>query len=98
MYGQRIYVHAGRSNSELTPEIIQWIHERLTPAQLERFKDIYSSLAFGAIIGEVTIRGSVTDSPSPWFVGKFGFLLGDPKLYEKPIPCSGQLGFFEVTL
>ena len=48
----------------------------------------------GAILGEVTITGCVTESDSSWFTGPFGLLLADPAAYEKPIPCRGMLGFF----
>lgn len=33
---------------------------------------------------------------SKWFFGKFGFVVKDGVLYDKPIPYKGQLGFFEV--
>jgi len=52
-------------------------------------------LASGAIIGEVDIVDCVTDSDSPWFTGPYGFVLRDPVLYEKAIPCKGRLGLFE---
>jgi hypothetical protein len=55
----------------------------------------------GAIIGEVDIIGQVhtTDighpaTKSPWFWGAYGFILRNPVLYDKPIPCRGMLGFF----
>lgn len=49
----------------------------------------------GGLVGTVEIVDCVTASDSPWFYGRFGFVLRDPK----PIPfivCRGQLGFFEV--
>lgn len=49
----------------------------------------------GAIIGEVDLVACVTESKSPWFVGKYGFVLANPVAYEKPIPCKGALGFFK---
>ena len=50
---------------------------------------------FGAILGEVTIIGCVTESDSDWFEGPFGFLLSYPFAYAEPIPCKGALGFFK---
>jgi hypothetical protein len=49
----------------------------------------------GGIIGSVEIVDCVSDSPSPWFFGRFGFVL------RNPIPCEfrpmrGMLGFFQV--
>lgn len=52
----------------------------------------------GAIIGEVDIIGCVSKSQSPWFVGRYGFVLRNPVVYATPIVCRGKLGFFEVTL
>ena len=52
----------------------------------------------GAILGEVTITGCVTESTNPWFCGPYGFLLADPEGYDEPIPCRGALGFFEPLL
>ena len=50
----------------------------------------------GAILGEVTITGCVTESDSEWFEGPYGFVLKDPVAYDKPRPRRGRLGFFEV--
>jgi len=96
----RIYVHAGKTDD----------HAELMAA-LGIIRDIYGMSdgsiiadnyrlfkALGAIIGEVDITGCVEKSDSPWFVGKYGFTLANPALYEKPIPYRGQLGFFEVKL
>ena len=52
---------------------------------------------YGAILGEVTITGCVTDSKSSWFNGPYGFTLANPLAYEKPIPLRGRLGFFDAT-
>ena len=48
---------------------------------------------WGGIIGHATITGYVEKSDSPWFVGKYGLLIKDPK----PLPftpCKGKLSFF----
>ena len=52
----------------------------------------------GAILGEVTVTGCVTQSPSPWFEGPYGFTLSKPVSYDTPIPYPGRLGFFKVEL
>lgn len=51
-------------------------------------------LVRGAIIGSAIIRDVVTASDSPWFVGPFGFVVTDAAPCD-PIPCKGELGFFE---
>lgn len=51
-------------------------------------------LTFGAIIGTVTMEDCVKDSPSPWFQGRYGFVLRDPKPIE-PVFIKGALGLWE---
>jgi hypothetical protein len=36
----------------------------------------------------------VSRSESPWFFGPRGLVLRDPEVWS-PIPCIGQLGYFE---
>lgn len=48
----------------------------------------------GGIVGTVEIVDCVSDSTSPWFFGKYGFVLANPK----PVPfieVKGQLEFFD---
>lgn len=55
----------------------------------------FDELERGGIVGQATITDCIDDSPSPWFFGRYGFLLADPR----PLPfrpVRGQLGFFEV--
>ena len=49
----------------------------------------------GGIIGSVEIVDCVTESNSRWFMGRYGFVLRDPKPLPF-IPWKGQLGFFDV--
>ena len=48
----------------------------------------------GAILGEVEIVDCVTESDSPWFFGRYGFVLRNPKPMT-PRRCKGALGFFD---
>ena len=85
----RVYVHAGqRMAPDDYPELREYISRAgiVVPARLAR----------GAIVGEVTIKGCLSVSDSPWFCGPYGFLLEDPVAYEQPAPYRGQLGFFAV--
>lgn len=53
-----------------------------------------ADLPRGGIVGEAEIVDCVTRSDSPWFFGKYGFVLRN----VRPLPfqpCRGQLGFFE---
>lgn len=56
-----------------------------------------SELKRGGIVGECEIADCVTTSESPWFVGKYGFLLRDAKPIEFR-PCKGALGFFKPEI
>ena len=57
-----------------------------------------NEMPFGALVGEVDITDCVTQSDSPWFFGKYGFVLSNPIAYAKPIPYKGQLNIFEIIL
>jgi hypothetical protein len=89
----RIYVHAGKQpdyswNGE------DLIKKNLTETQYSNYRYLSEHFTLGAIIGEVDITGCVDKSNSPWFVGKYGFVLRNPVLYQTPFPCRGALGFF----
>lgn len=56
------------------------------PKELER----------GMIVGVVEIVGCVKRHESPWFVGKYGFVLTNPRPLARPIEVTGQLGFWDV--
>jgi ASCH domain len=50
----------------------------------------------GCIVGKIDIVDCVSSSSSPWFFGKYGFVLANPVVFPKPIPFRGALRFFEV--
>lgn len=57
----------------------------------------FENLQRGGIVGEATITDCVATSSSPWFFGKYGFVLTE----QKPLPfraLKGQLGFFSVSV
>lgn len=57
--------------------------------------DLRTTMQRGGIIGSVEIVDCVSASASPWFFGKYGFVLRDPKPLPF-VPFRGSLGFFEV--
>lgn len=93
----RIYVHAGMKVDN-EGAIWLWDCKELLGIQgcMPQWVDICNTWKRSAIIGEVDITGCVEKSDSFWFVGPYGFTLANPLLYEKPIPCKGKLGFFDV--
>lgn len=55
----------------------------------------YKQLDRGGIVGSVEIVDCVERSDSPWFFGRYGFVLRHP--LPLPLrPLKGRLGFFEV--
>lgn len=57
--------------------------------------EIPMELPAGGIIGSVEIVDCVDKSDSPWFFGKFGFVLKNPQRCDF-IPYKGKLGLFNV--
>lgn len=53
-----------------------------------------ADLVRSAIIGSVEVVDVVNRSESKWFFGPRGLVLRDAELWT-PIPCIGQLGYFE---
>jgi hypothetical protein len=88
----RVYVHAGKQH-DYCDATFQFLIKR----GHTMLKEWMTKEQFGAIIGEVDITGCVDRSASPWFVGKYGFTLANPELYEKPVQLRGQLGFFNIS-
>jgi hypothetical protein len=94
----RIYVHAGKNPDDSTGfrsffGIMKKLHFE-SDANIIYNNYFHLGQILGAIIGEVDIVDCVDKSDSPWFTGKYGFVLTNPALYDIPIPCRGQLGFF----
>lgn len=47
----------------------------------------------GGVVGKMRIADCVTQSPSPWFCGRFGFVIEAAE--TRPFKaCKGSLGFF----
>jgi hypothetical protein len=55
----------------------------------------YTELTRGAVIGTVEIVDCISKSQSPWFFGKYGFVLRNPEPFAMPQQIKGALGFWE---
>ena len=54
---------------------------------------------YGAIIGSVELVGCVRDHKSKWAMPNYWhWVLENPTLLDKPIPCKGQLRIFNFKL
>lgn len=67
-----------------------WVTQQFPHIIIPPIEDFFK----GGIIGQVEIIDCVPESTSPWFFGKYGFVLQNAKHFEKPILCKGALGFF----
>lgn len=52
-------------------------------------------LQLGGIVGVMNVIDCVTQHNSPWFFGKYGFVIDAAKPLTF-MPCNGQLGFFDA--
>jgi len=78
-----IAIHASKGFS-------RWEYEEgvdYLPVRYRKIVPAYEDIPRGAIIGMVDLVDRVEDSNSRWFGGPYGI---------KPIPCTGQLGFWNL--
>ena len=52
----------------------------------------------GCIVGQVEMVDCVTEHPSDWFDGPFGYVLANPLYFETPIPMKGKLGIYDLPV
>jgi hypothetical protein len=96
----RVLIHAGKTMTRADYEAcaIFWQGCELSEevaynlmGKFPTFEMLQSEL--GGIVGEAEITGCVTESPSPWFVGEYGFVIKNAK--RTPFRKSkGALGFY----
>lgn len=80
-----IAVHAG---SRIDTDGLRWVQREFPQIELP------VEFPTGGIIGVTRIVDCVEDmEDSPWFIGRYGFVLRDSRLID-PIPCRGALSFF----
>lgn len=88
----RILIHAAKGCTRMefddAIECAEFIIHRPINANLD-------TIERGGIVGSVEIVDCVQRSDSPWFMGRFGFVLRDPQILPFT-PWKGQLGFFDV--
>ena len=91
----RIYIHAGKKPDRESLKNVLLSEEGPLDSRARAFaRDLARTWKESAIIGEVDIVDCVTHSDSPWFTGRYGFVLANPVLYETIIPCKGTTKFF----
>ena len=83
-------IHAGlKLDSETQDDVDAGIH----PITGYALDTIPASFDRGGIVGVAEIVDCVSRSASPWFVGRYGFVIRNARPLEL-VPCVGALGFF----
>ena len=88
-YRGPLLIHAGKKTAGLSKikKLPGW----------DKYEDFF---AFGGIIGTVDLHDCVDFGPSlesnPYASGPICYLLKNPRWFEEPIPCIGQLGIFNL--
>ena len=76
----------------------EWIAARMFCLARGVEAPIPEALLRGWVIGTVEIIDCVERSDSPWFEGRYGFVLRNPQPLVIPKPAKGALGFWEWEL
>ena len=90
-----VYIHAalGMTQAEYA-EAVKFARKIVGS---EVFIPKYDEFDRGGIVGEMDIVGCVTASDSPWFMGKYGFLVRNA-VQTAFVPCKGSLSFFKPNI
>lgn len=94
----RIAIHASKGLTKDDYEFYRFFVEELSfdgDVEVFTIPEMHEFVR-GAILGTVELVDCVTKSASPWFQGRFGFVLRNPKPLKIPIPINGALGFWQV--
>jgi len=58
--------------------------------------ELPADLPTGGILGSAVLADCVTEHPSRFFHGPYGFVLEDVRPLVKPVACRGKQGFFKL--
>lgn len=91
-YRGRFLIHSGKQMTEEDYDDAYWSAERngvvLPPTE---------DLQRGGVIGHVELVDCLVESGSPWFTGRYGFVLRDP-VPVKFFPCLGHQGLRKLSV
>lgn len=91
-YRGPICIHAGANkNRDYYEEAAYFMHFNLDPQVVA---PLMGNVAFGGIIATAEIVDCVEQSDSPWFFGRYGFVLANVQPVPF-LPCKGALGLFD---
>lgn len=90
LYGKNVLIHAAKTMTKRDFEDACKFALKAGATMLPKFDELHR----GGLVGIVRLVRCVRSDDSPWFTGKFGFVLEKP--YPLPFrPCIGQTGFFD---
>ncbi len=97
-----VLIHAGKVMSDDDFDDAMDLLDKIDPldkngSMCRRARVVNGEAPLGGIVGEAEIVDCVTAHPSPWFFGKYGFMLRNARPLPF-MPCRGQLGFFRPDL
>ncbi len=95
----RFYLHASKTPAK--NDDLNFIETLLIQQDVDRLTEFLLvdwSKYRGCIIGEITAVREIEPGDSPWAFGPHVFSVKDGVLYDNPIPCRGQLGFFDAPV
>lgn len=98
-----ILIHAGlKLDREAHDDLMSGIHPVTGEPALQMARHYRSEQADGlvhrgGVIGTAEIRGCVTESDDPFFVGPFGIIVASARALRFQ-PCRGALGFFKPKI
>lgn len=101
MFRGPVCIHAAKGMTKREHQEANYAIQGIVGVVDQRWLDLWHGvtpapyrLDFGGIIGTAEIVDCVEASNSPWFFGRYGFVLRNVQPVEF-IPCKGALGFFK---
>lgn len=68
---------------------------KLFPANMTCPEPCDITMLYGCILGVVDLVDCVSEHKSRWWLGEYGFVLKNPRLFRKPYECRGKLGLWK---
>ena len=94
-YRGRLLIHAsGKVDKWGMEDILATLREDGN----EEAAAFFAAAPTGCIVGQVEMVDCVTEHPSDWFDGPFGYVLANPLYFETPIPMKGKLGIYDLSV
>ena len=87
--GAWVAIHAGKVFDDDAADYIWWDHTSEIPEESKHST---------GVIGLVKFSHCVTQSNSPWFIGRYGFVISKKLILPKSYKINGQRGFWDVEI